>query len=262
MQKFEINEAERFMSKILVSAGKKTLKLFGKAGVKYTKKNISDVVTEADLISNKYIINEIRKKYPDFSIISEETKEYEKKSDYVWTVDPLDGTRNFSSKSPLYGVMMALLYKNEIILGGVYIPFTKELFTAKKGKGAFRNGKRIFCSQNKEFEHSYGICGSRFKAQERKIFTNIFNNSNNEDFWIFAAGCAAIMTAYMADGRKDWFILSGCSNIWDMAPTYIILKEAGCIITNLKGEKWSLGDNVMMAGNPHIQKKILMLVKS
>src|SRR3989339_1735679 len=102
------DQYEKFLKKIIVKAGKETLKYFGKVGVKYTKKHIADVVTEADLKSSSIIVSAIKKRFPEHGIISEEEKDHNNDAEYVWIVDPLDGTRNFATKTPYFCVLIAL----------------------------------------------------------------------------------------------------------------------------------------------------------
>jgi myo-inositol-1(or 4)-monophosphatase len=148
---------DTFIKQLAKTGGEIVGKKFGKIGVKYTKKDAKDVVTEADLAANKVITNAIKKKYPNHSIISEETGEEMTGSDYCWIIDPLDGTLNFATNVPLFGTMIGLAYKGEMILSAIYFPCTKEMLFAKRGKGAFLNGKRVHCSAQKKWNQSYGI---------------------------------------------------------------------------------------------------------
>ena len=99
---------EKFLKQIIRVAGKEILNKWGKVGVKYTKKDATDVVTEADLVANKIILAAIGKKFPTHGIISEEMPEQRHGAEYTWVIDPLDGTRNFSRGASLFGVMIAV----------------------------------------------------------------------------------------------------------------------------------------------------------
>ena len=128
---------DRFIQKIAKAAGAAVLKKFGKVGVKYMKSEaLWDCVTEADLISDRLMVSAIKKKYPDHGIISEESGSHNPDADYVWIIDPIDGTFNFSIGVPQFGVMVCLAYRGDIVLSAIDLPATKEFFFAKNRKGS------------------------------------------------------------------------------------------------------------------------------
>ena len=156
----------KFIQKITKAAGKAVLKRFGKDGVEYSKsEDAYNVVTKADLLSERIIISAILNKYPKHSILSEEEGEINAGADYRWIIDPIDGTMNFAASIPLFGVMICLAYKNRVVLSAIYLPVTDELFFAEAGRGAYLNGKRIHCSDTRELDSSRGcgFVGSREK---------------------------------------------------------------------------------------------------
>lgn len=115
-------EYSYFLKKIIVKAGKETLKYQWKVEIQYTKRDKDDYVTQADLASNKIITSAIKKNFPDHGIISEEDPKYKSDSEYVWIIDSLDGTRNFKLGVPTYAVMIVLAKKGKVIMGSVYVP--------------------------------------------------------------------------------------------------------------------------------------------
>ena len=142
---------KKFAIKIAKKAGQELLKYFAKIdSIKISKKSKHEVVTPADLAANKIIVSEIKKQFPDHGILSEETGFYQKNSDYLWIIDPLDGTTNFSIGNLFFNTSIALVYKNEIVLGVTWAPFFKQLFVAEKNKGAYLNNKKISISNNKK----------------------------------------------------------------------------------------------------------------
>ncbi len=251
---------EEFIRTITKKAGKAVLKEYGKLGHKYTKDNVADVVTEADLNASKIIIDAIKKNYPDHGIISEEEPDYQEKADYVWIIDPLDGSRNFSTRTPLFGVMVALAKNNELQLSAIYDPIQDELFFAKKGKGAFRSGEKIHCNDNKKWEHSYGCCHANISSVPRiEPLLNLINFAKKEVFWYNAFGSVCTAVIHLADGRRDWYF-SGGSTAWDYAPGALLLQEAGCVVTDLEGKPWKIGSVGIVAANKYLQPKLLALV--
>jgi len=253
-------DAENLIKQLATKAGMVTARKFGKVGVKYTKANVADVVTEADLAANRVIIKGIRSMFPDHDIISEEVPNGERRSKYVWTIDPLDGTRNFVTKMPLFCTMIGFAKDDEMQLATIYDPIHKGLYFAKKGHGAFLNGKRIRCSDTKKWERSFGCGPSSWGKRAPKVLKHIATAAEKEPIWLSMLGSAGIAMTSVASGKRDWaFSLGG--GIWDYAPGFLILKEAGCTVTRLDGKDWKLGDVGMVFGNKYLQPKILKLVK-
>jgi len=250
---------DAFIKKITKEAGKAVLKRFGKDGIHYSKsKHAYDVVTKADLLSEKIIISAILKRYPTHSILSEEEGEINAGSDYRWIIDPVDGTMNFASSVPMFGVMVCLAHKNTVVLSAIYLPITNELFFAKAGKGSFLNGKRIRCSSTTSLDASTGcgFVGSRKRTLH--FVKKLLGTVRGEGLFLNSFGCISMNSCYVACGRKDWAV-SLYGEIHDFAPTYLILKEAGCTVTNCRGEPWKMGDNEAVAANAHLHKQLLKL---
>jgi len=253
---------EEFIKQITKEAGKAVLEQYGKIGVKYTKENIADVVTEADLISSKIVIGAIKEKYPDHGIISEEEKDHQNTADYVWYVDPIDGTRNFATRTPLFCVMVALAHKGELYLSTIYDPIQDELFFAKRGAGAFCNDQRIHCSETKEWKHSYGTSVANLKNPERiKRLGRLLDYSLKEIFWLDIFGSVGSSVIHVADGRRDWYFSCG-ANAWDYAAGALLLQEAGCVVTNLEANPWKIGSVGLVAANKYLHPKLLEIINS
>jgi myo-inositol-1(or 4)-monophosphatase len=252
---------EKFIKQITKEAGRAILKKFGKVGVKYTKTDAADVVTAADLAANKIITSAIKKKYPAHAIISEETGEYHSGAEYCWIIDPLDGTRNFVTRTPLFAVMIGLAHRGKMELATIYNPCTDELFFAKKGQGTFLNGKKVTCSQQKTWENSWGLTSVNMTAKNAANLQKLLKYSTKEKFWMSALGSAGVSVMYQADGRRDWRASQG-GGLWDYAAASLILTEAGCKVTNFKGEPWSLKDREILSANKYLHLKLLQIMNS
>ena len=246
-----------FIEKITREAGAAVWKKFGKIDIKdiKVKKHAGDVVTEADLESTRILLDAIKKEFPNHGIISEEETEYQNGAEFTWIVDPLDGTRNFSTRTPLFGVMVALARNRELINGAIYMPATDEFYYAEKGGGAYLNGGRIQCSALADLYQSYGCLGNTVIP----IYEAARNKANNA-MWICDLGSAAVQACYTADGRRDWLVLDG-GGLWDYAAPVIILRESGCRVTNFKGEEWDMSELRLVAANPELHKQLLAIVK-
>jgi myo-inositol-1(or 4)-monophosphatase len=247
---------ENFIQKIGREAGKLTLKYFKKAEVQYTKsRNIADVVTQADLASNKFIVDAIKKKYPAHGIISEELDDFQKDAGRVWIIDPLDGTLNFSKGISTYAILIAFAKKGEVKLAVVYDPVHDDMYFAKYGRGAYLNKIKITCSQEREVGATTGCASSYFDEKEARILNSIRRSTDRKYFYLTCLLSIGICAAQTASGKRDWlFSLKG--EIWDYAAPSLILKEAGCKVTNIKGKPWKLNDQTMLAANPTLHHKL------
>ena len=219
-----------------------------------------DLVTEADLASEKFVTTAINKKFPEHSILAEEEAAHERSSDLRWVVDPLDGTTNYAHNFPFYCVSIALEYRGEIVVGAIFDPERKEMFNAFKGGGAFLNGKRMKVSPETKLERSLLATGFPYD-----IGTS--NNDNLRHFRRFMkksravrrAGSAALDLCYLACGRFDGFWELKL-HPWDTAAGEIMVEEAGGKVTDFQGRKYSIYGKCILASNGHIHnvmKKIL-----
>lgn len=253
---------DSFIKSITKKAGDAVQKRLGKAGVHYAKsERLYDVVTKSDLLAEKIIMDAILKKYPDHGIISEESGNQNDGAEYVWVIDPIDGTKNYASGMGMYGVMVCLVRRGEVILSAIYLPAMKELYFAKKGKGAYLNGKRIHCLADRNLLRSYGVGSSNLHSRNAKFLKNLIKGGKGGEIHFGTFGSMAVNAAYAASGKRHWMVaLAG--SIWDFAPAYLILKEAGCKVTDTEGKQWRFGQLEMVAANPSIHKELLRLTKN
>jgi len=253
--------AERFVQQIVKKAGLAALKRFGKDGVHYSKSaHRGDVVTKADLLSNLIIVSAIKKRYPTHGIISEETGKSNTDADYIWIIDPIDGTFNFATNVPLFGVMVALAYKKSIILSAIFLPSDDELYFARRGRGAYMNGKRLRCSRIKNWSSSAGVGPTWLSPRSLRFLKGLLTEAKNKKMMFSGLGSIAIDAAYIAAGKRDWFAgLNG--KLHDFAPAYLLMREAGCKVTNIHGKDWTFEDREVLAANPVLHKKLLKLAK-
>jgi myo-inositol-1(or 4)-monophosphatase len=224
-------------------------------------KGVVNLVTEADRISEDAIIKIIRKNFPEHNILTEESKGYEKESEYKWIIDPLDGTTNYAHGFPVYCVSIALEKEAEVILGVVYNPVLEELFVAEKNKGAFLNGERIYVSKTKELSRSLLATGFPYDIRESKV-NNLdhFKNFALRAQAIRRAGSAALDLCYLAKGIFDGFWELKLSP-WDTAAGILMVKEAGGKVTNFLGKKFSIYEKDILASNGKIHNQMIQVLK-
>ncbi len=230
-----------------LSAGKILEKHFETDIIKEFKEDNSPV-TLADRESEKIIKEIICRNFPEHSILGEETGMTVNKSDYVWYIDPIDGTRNFSNHIPVFAVSIALAFQNEIVLGVVYNPTTDILFYAEKNKGAYCNSKRIFVSKD-DISHSM-ITASRGKGKsvERLFRELMYYFPKNVVTTVRDMGCSALDLACVASGGFEADIQLGL-NSYDFAAGVILVKEAGGKISALDGSPYIFPNNYFIASN-------------
>lgn len=226
-----------------------------------TQKSISDYVTEIDVYSEKTIIKHIKKHFPEHQVMAEESSNDYKKAEYLWIIDPLDGTTNFIHGFPVVAVSIALMYKGELTIGVVYDPIKNELFYAEKGGGAFLNGKKIKVSSLKEPALSLIATGFPFRNKQYidrylKIFRELLYSVSD----LRRPGAAAIDLAYVACGRVDGFFEFALSP-WDIAAGTLLIKESGGAVSDFEGGENYLKTGNIVAGNPVIQSFLVEKIK-
>jgi myo-inositol-1(or 4)-monophosphatase len=235
-----MTEIENFLSvaeRLARKAGDLCLELQGNLGdVKY--KSAKDVVTIADVSSEKLILDGIREAFPTHSIRTEEAGVVEGSDPrYRWIIDPVDGTVNFSRGIPLWGISIALHFEGKPLVAAVNLPALHEVYTAAKGKGAFMNGKPIHVSAETNPVHAIVSNGDFNVGDVSKI--NPLNSRNfareSETFErVKCLGSAVIEGCFTACGRIDCFVMT-MSYPWDIAAISLIVDEAGGKATHIDG---------------------------
>jgi len=251
---------KQFIINLTKKTGLEVLKHFHHSKVIKIKSK-SQIVTQADLIADKIIISALRKKFPDHRILSEESGENQKKSDYLWVVDPIDGTTNFSIGSPLFAVQLALFHKNQPIISCAFAPALNELYFAQKGKGFYLNHKKMRVSQTADFEKSFFTFCHGSKSKDIKRALKIFNRAKLKSLDSRQLGAAALETGFVACGRTDSIVIPG-ANIWDIGPGVLFIREAGGKVTDFSGKDWNLKSYDLAASNGKIHHQVLKLVKN
>ena len=243
------------------AAGKIHLKYFNKKLEIKTKSGHQDRVTIADTESEKKIVSIIKKHFPEHNILAEEAKYKKTDSEYTWIIDPLDGTNNFSHGMPIFCVSIALAKNDKIILGVVYDPIRKELFSAESGKGATLNGKKISVSKNTELKDCLLITGFYYDrgVPMLKNLVNIKHFFLNGILGLRRLGSAALNLCDVACGRADGF-WEFYLNTWDFAAGMLIVEEAGGKVTNKSNDELKIKPSYVVASNGKIHEQILKII--
>lgn len=218
-------------------------------------KGRNDFVSNVDRQAEREIINTLQKAYPSHAFHGEEHgRQGTEKADYVWVIDPLDGTTNFLHGFPHFSVSIALFYKGRVDKGVVYDPIKQELFTAARGEGAMLNNRRIRVTKQSTMTGALLGTGIPFKDQSYlDAYLGMLKDLLKDAAGIRRAGSAALDLAYIAAGRFDGFWEIGLQP-WDMAAGVLLIQEAGGIVTDLEGGDKIFETGAVIAANPRLHQ--------
>jgi myo-inositol-1(or 4)-monophosphatase len=237
-------------------AGREILELLGKK-TRVIMKGEIDPVTEADLRSEKAILDFIGRRFPGDSILTEEAGERKRDPERQWIIDPLDGTVNFAHGFPMFAVSIALQAHGEIVAGVVLNPVLNECFEARKGCGAFLNGQAIAVSRTASLRESLLATGFPYNVhQEHQRILEHLRKMLTQAQGIRRPGSAAIDLCYVAAGRLDGFWEEGLKP-WDTAAGMVILQEAGGRISTYDGRPFTPYEKDLVASNPMIHDAMI-----
>ncbi len=256
------------ISNALRRGGEVLLKYFGKVSNIKVKENLSSVVSEADMESDKVIIDLISKDFPDHNIISEESGYIYKGSPITWIVDPLDGTSNFVAGLPWFGVLIAVMKDYVPVAGGAYLPAGKHLYYAEQAEKTRLNGRIIHVSEAQFLKdvliaYSLDYCENFDDTlKETGIFASLVNNVRN----VRATNCLLDL-CYTADGRLGAAV-NHHEKIWDIAAPWLIVRQAGGMVTDTSGKELDFTvsqenykkDFPVIASNGHLHEKMIDLI--
>jgi myo-inositol-1(or 4)-monophosphatase len=217
-----------FITATLQDASAITSASFGTVTGSVKSADNNQVLTETDIQVGELIVSRIKATFPQHNIIDEEAGIIDNNSTYTWVVDPIDGTSNFASGLPMYGIMMGLLEKGTPIAGGIALPYFSQIYTAEKGKGAFCGDQKIHVSTEPKLLNSlvaYGIDGHQEDPQltaiETGTLSRIVLGIRN-----LRSSNSAFDNIQVATGAYGGY-LNKTSKIWDNAAPHIITEEAG-----------------------------------
>lgn len=230
--------------------------------VRVSQKEVNDFVTEVDQASEQAIIETLLTAYPGHGILAEESgsEHGAKDSEYVWIIDPLDGTTNFIHGFPVYCVSVALAVRGKIEQAVIYDPTRNDLFTATKGRGAYMNDRRLRVSKRIRLADCLLSTGFPFrKGDNFKNYLAIMADVMPRTAGLRRPGAAALDLAYVAAGFTDGFFETGLSP-WDVAAGSLLVQEAGGLVGNFTGEADFLEQKECLAANPRVYAQLVPLL--
>ncbi|MFX1516137.1 MAG: inositol monophosphatase family protein [Promethearchaeota archaeon] len=239
-------------------AGKLILNLFHK-DIEITTKLDRSILTEADLKADTLIKTIIQDYFPDHDILSEESGRENNPSDYLWVIDPLDGSTNFSVHNPFFAVSISLLHKDKPLIGVVYSPYQDELFTAEANRGAYLNNHPITVDENGTLEELFLAYANGRDINSRKKMVEVFGKLKLLNNKVRQVGAASLELCYVASGRFGAFLMPGL-NAWDVFAGVLIVKEAGGVVTDFQNKPLILTSSDIIACSPSIHPILLDII--
>lgn len=247
----------------LAAGGKVLTAKFRK--VTYKLKGRADLLTEADLAAQAAVIRIISRAFPWDGIMAEESPLKETPNGRLWIIDPLDGTTNYAHGFPAAAVSIAFSRGGVVLAGGVFDPFKKELFLARKGKGAFLNGRRLAVSKTPALSEALLVTGFAYdRAEKAEFYCRFFSDFMKISHDVRRMGAASLDLCWLAAGRTDGYWEFNLKP-WDVAAGKVIAEEAGGKVTDFKGRPWigtaELGRETL-ATNGLVHAAMLRIIKA
>jgi len=224
-------------------------------------KGDTNLVTEVDIAAEKLIVSRILEAFPEHAILAEENHDHTVRSGCTWIIDPLDGTTNYAHRYPVFAVSVGLEIEGELEWGIVYNPNLEEVFTARRGGGAFCNGAPIHVSNTPDLGSSLLATGFPYDIRTSKANLNHFANFMLRAQAVRRGGSAALDFCYVAAGRFDGF-WELALHPWDCAAGFLIVREAGGVVTDFDGAPGSIDYPEVVASNGLIHEQVLEVLRS
>lgn len=226
------------------------------------KEGINNLVTEADHASEKAIFKVIKEHFPDHHILSEEAGEIVQDSSYKWIIDPVDGTVNFAHGIPINCVCIAIEHEKKVVMSAIYNPHLNELFFAEKGAGAVMNDKPIHVSEETDARKACLVTGFPYTYLDMPNGPlEVFERFIRKGVPVRRLGSAGIDLCWVACGRFDGFYEHKLE-AWDSAAGYLLVEEAGGMVTDFKGNAFSPYQPQILATNKKIHEQMLGVINN
>jgi myo-inositol-1(or 4)-monophosphatase len=223
-------------------------------------KGLNDFVTYVDKAAETLLVSELKALLPDCGFLTEEKTVAEEDRDFLWIIDPIDGTTNFIHGLPLFSISIALMFKKKTVLGVVYEVSHEECFYAVEGGKAMLNGKEIKVSNRDSLKDSLLVTGFPYRDEGRlEAWMQLFISLLRKSHGVRRLGSAAIDLAYVACGRFEAFYEYGLSP-WDVAGGAFIVKQAGGLVTDYSGGDDFIFGKELLAGNGHINEELRAVI--
>lgn len=222
-----------------------------------------DLVSDADVSSERAIADLLRQRYPAHEVLGEEDlQSADMDAEHLWIVDPLDGTNNFAHRIPHFAVSVAYYERGVATAGAVWNPIRDDLYTAVRGQGAFHNGSPIGCSDASSLDQAMIGCGFYYDRGEmmRRTLAAIEDCFVHSIHGIRRFGTASLDLCQVASGCFEAFFEYNLS-VWDFAAGALIIQEAGGTITTARGEPLPIANTSLLASNGLLHQSMLEITR-
>lgn len=253
------------MSEILTTAvsaaqqaGVYLLHNFGKIK-EIISKGDRNLVTNVDRQAQEMIIDAIKKKFHEHGIIAEEGLAEDVDAEYVWIIDPLDGTHNYIRGVPIFGVSIGVVHKGRFAAGVIYMPFDDELYVAEIGNGAYKNGALMKVSAHQDLKECSVSYDSGIRYHPEALLP-ILGEIADRSFNVRMFGSSARALSYLAEGKIDAAIEFE-DQPWDCAAGICLIEQAGGTVTDLAGGRMTHTTIGYIASNTAVHKPVLDIVR-
>jgi myo-inositol-1(or 4)-monophosphatase len=257
-----MNNRVELIARVAKAAGKEVLTYDPNTVDSEVKSSAGDLVTAADLASEKVIVHMIKESFPDDLIISEETKIGQElltieNLDRLtgWILDPIDGTNNYKNGMSYSGISIGYVEKGQIMIGAIYDAYRDELYIGIRNEGATRNGLPIHVSTKSVFDAGTRVCTSN--SYEGGTQANLDRYSKLGHVWVDVLGSAVLIMTDVASGRLNLYHHNGLKP-WDNAAGFLIAEEAGAKITDLQGRPTTWLTSEVVMGNPALVDEFIV----
>ena len=258
MENIENNQIMQVAREAAKEAGEYLLSQFGNVG-EIIVKGDRNLATNVDKTAEKMIVDKITWSFPEHNILGEEEEYEQKESDYVWIIDPLDGTHNFIRGINIFGVSIGLWHKDEFIAGVVYMPVDDEMYYAYKGQGAYKNGNKISVSAVSTMKEASCSFDSSIRYDKDTMLA-VLGEVADQSFNVRMFGSSVRLLTYVAEGVID-FAIEFHDRPWDFAGSVCLIIEAGGVFNGLKGQKATPETIGYVASNPGLYDDINVIIE-
>ena len=265
--KFDGKEILNFIKNLAINAGQAIIKIYNSNDFEIQIKKDNFPLTKADLLANQIIVSNLKSKFPNFGILTEEEEDNKERlsKEYVWIIDPIDGTKEFINRNGEFTVNIGLVKSGEPILGVIYVPTKGELFYAFKDIGTFYetvNSKVQIKVSNRMEINNMILVKSRSHTGDKLI-----QLINKYCFAEIKTSGSSIKGCLISKGDSDVYFRFGPTHEWDICAMHAIIKSAGGEITDLKGEQIHYNKsntliNGFIVSNNKIHRKFVEMVKN
>jgi len=247
----------KIANKVVDAAADYLIKKFGSIKTMSHKEGSHYGIRE-DIECNRLYEKLLTRYTPEFSLYTEEGKK-SLENEYVWVVDPIEGTSNYSVGNPFFATQICLLSRKEPVISVVYAPLLKQRFIATKGGGAFLNNNQVFVDILEDMKRAVLVVGKGTNPQDTDWYIDTIAKVLKSVRTVRNFGSCGLEMSYVASGKLDIYLNHG-SQIYDCAPGVLMIREGGGKVLNYRGEEWSLKDKDLIAANKTLVNKVLRII--